>query len=210
MAVLIGKRAPLFEADAVVNGGEFVEKFSLEQFIGKKHVVFFFYPLDFTFVCPTELLAFQDKLAEFEKRNVAVVGCSVDSKFSHWAWLNTEKNQGGIKGVKYPIVSDLSKTISSNFDVLAGDWVYNEDGTIEFEGGPVAYRGLFLIDKQGIVRHQVINDLPLGRSVEEALRMVDALQFFEENGEVCPADWHKGDEGMKATANGVADYLSKH
>jgi peroxiredoxin 2/4 len=210
MAVLVGKKAPLFEADAVVNGGEFVEKFSLEQFIGKKHVVFFFYPLDFTFVCPTELLAFQDKLAEFEKRNVAVVGCSVDSKFSHWAWLNTEKNQGGIKGVKYPLVSDLTKTISFNFDVLAGDWAYNEDGSIEFDGGPVAYRGLFLIDKQGIVRHQVVNDLPLGRSVEEALRMVDALQFFEENGEVCPADWHKGDEGMKASSQGVAEYLSKH
>ena len=119
MAVLVGKKAPLFEADAVINGNDFVEKFSLEQFIGKKHVVFFFYPLDFTFVCPTELLAFQEKLAEFEKRNVAVVGCSIDSKFSHWAWLNTEKNNGGIKGVKYPIVSDLSKTISSNFDVLA-------------------------------------------------------------------------------------------
>ena len=210
MAVLVGRKAPLFEADAVVNGGEFVEKFSLEQFIGKKHVVFFFYPLDFTFVCPTELLAFQDKLAEFEKRNVAVVGCSVDSKFSHWAWLNTEKNQGGIKGVKYPIVSDLSKTISSNFEVLAGEWAYNEDSSLEFEGQPKAYRGLFLIDKQGIVRHQVVNDFPLGRSVEEALRMVDALQFFEENGEVCPADWHKGDEGMKESAQGVAEYLSKH
>jgi peroxiredoxin 2/4 len=210
MAVLVGRKAPLFEADAVVNGGEFVEKFSLEQFIGKKHVVFFFYPLDFTFVCPTELLAFQDNLAEFEKRNVGVVGCSTDSKYSHWAWLNTEKNNGGIKGVKYPIVSDLSKTISSNFDVLAGEWVYNEDGSIEFEGKPQAYRGLFLIDKQGIVRHQVVNDFPLGRSIDDALRMVDALQFFEENGEVCPADWHKGDEGMKETASGVADYLSKH
>jgi peroxiredoxin 2/4 len=210
MAVLVGKKAPLFEADAVVNGGEFVEKFSLEQFIGKKHVVFFFYPLDFTFVCPTEIIAFQDKLAEFEKRNVAVIGCSIDSKFSHWAWLNTEKNKGGIKGVTFPLVSDLSKTISANFDVLAGDWAYNEDGTIEFDGAPIAFRGLFLIDKQGIVRHQVVNDLPLGRSVDEALRMVDALQFFEENGEVCPANWHKGDVGMKATADGVADYLSKH
>jgi peroxiredoxin 2/4 len=210
MAVLVGKKAPLFEADAVVNGVEFIEKFSLEQFIGKKHVVFFFYPLDFTFVCPTELLAFQDKLAEFEKRNVAVVGCSIDSKFSHWAWLNTEKNNGGIKGVKYPIVSDLAKTISVNYDVLAGEWVYNEDGSIEFEGAAKAYRGLFLIDKQGVVRHQVVNDFPLGRSVEEALRMVDALQFFEENGEVCPADWHKGDEGMKESAQGVAEYLSKH
>jgi len=210
MAVLVGKKAPLFEADAVVNGGEFVEKFSLQQYIGKKHVIFFFYPLDFTFVCPTELLAFQEKLQEFEKRNVAVVGCSIDSKFSHWAWLNTEKNKGGIHGVKYPIVSDLSKTIAANFDVLAGEWIYNEDGTIEFDGVAQAYRGLFLIDKQGIVRHQVVNDFPLGRSIDEALRMVDALQFNEENGEVCPADWHKGDQGMKATSEGVASYLSNH
>jgi peroxiredoxin (alkyl hydroperoxide reductase subunit C) len=211
MAVLVGKKAPQFEADAVINGGEFVEKFSLAQYIGKKHVVFFFYPLDFTFVCPTEIIAFQDKLAEFEKRNVQVVGCSVDSKFSHWAWLNTEKKSGGIKGVTFPLVSDLSKTISENYDVLAGEWEYDEDEDyVEFNGEAVAYRGLFLIDKQGVVRHQVVNDLPLGRSVEEAIRMVDALQFFEENGEVCPADWHKGDEGMKATSEGVADYLSKH
>lgn len=210
MAVLVGKKAPLFEADAVINGGEFVEKFSLEQFIGKKHVIFFFYPLDFTFVCPTELIAFQDKIAEFEKRNCAVVACSIDSKFSHWAWLNLDRNKGGIKGVKYPIVSDITKTISANYDVLAGEYYSGENGNLEFEGGAVAFRGLFLIDKQGIVRHQVVNDLPLGRSVDEAIRMVDALQFFEENGEVCPADWHKGDEGMKATADGVASYLSKH
>jgi len=173
-------------------------------------VVFFFYPLDFTFVCPTEILAFQKKIHEFEKRNVAVVGCSVDSKFSHWAWLNTELNQGGIKGVKFPIVSDLSKTISENYDVLAGEYGYNDDGVSEFKGAPVAYRGLFLIDKDGIVRHQVVNDLPLGRSVDEVLRMVDALQHFEEHGEVCPADWHQGDDAMKADADGVADYLSKH
>ena len=210
MAVLVGKKAPLFEADAVVNGGEFVEKFSLEQFIGKKHVVFFFYPLDFTFVCPTEIIAFQDKMEEFDKRNVAVVGCSIDSKFSHWAWLNTPKNQGGIEGVKYPLVSDLSKTISENYDVLAGEYDYNEEGEMEFNGEAVAYRGLFLIDKQGVVRHQVVNDLPLGRSINEALRMIDALQFFEENGEVCPADWHAGDDAMVADAAGVADYLSKH
>ena len=211
MAVLVGKKAPQFEADAVINGGEFVEKFSLAQFIGKKHVVFFFYPLDFTFVCPTEIIAFQDKLGEFEKRNVQVVGCSVDSKFSHWAWLNTEKNAGGIKGVTFPLVSDLSKTISENYDVLAGEWEYDEEEDyVEFNGEAVAYRGLFLIDKQGVVRHQVVNDLPLGRSVDEALRMVDAIQFFEENGEVCPANWHKGDEGMKATSEGVAEYLSKH
>lgn len=210
MAVLVGKKAPLFEADAVINGGEFVEKFSLEQFIGKKHVVFFFYPLDFTFVCPTEIIAFQEKMEEFEKRNVAVVGCSVDSKFSHWAWLNTEKKDGGIKGVKFPLVSDLSKTISENFDVLAGEYEYNEDGEMEFDGDPVAYRGLFLIDKQGVVRHQVVNDLPLGRSIAEAIRMVDALQFYEENGEVCPADWHQGEEGMVDNAKGVASYLGKH
>lgn len=210
MSVLVGKKAPIFEAEAVINGGEFVEKFSLEQYIGKKYVIFFFYPLDFTFVCPTELIAFQDMIDEFEKRDVAVVGCSIDSNFSHWAWLNTEKNNGGIKGVKYPIVSDLSKTISANYDVLAGEYYTTEDGNLAFEGAPVAYRGLFLIDKEGTVRHQVVNDLPLGRSVDEALRMVDALEFFEKNGEVCPANWHKGDEGMKATFDGVADYLSKH
>jgi peroxiredoxin 2/4 len=211
MSVLVGKKAPHFEADAVVNGGEFVEKFSLAQYIGKKHVVFFFYPLDFTFVCPTEIIAFQDKLGEFEKRNVAVVGCSVDSKHSHWAWLNTEKNKGGIKGITYPLVADLSKTIAENYDVLAGEYEYNEDDDeMEFKGEAQAFRGLFLIDKQGIVRHQVVNDMPLGRSVDEAIRMVDALQFFEENGEVCPANWHKGDDGMTESHDGVADYLSKH
>jgi len=210
MAVLVGKKAPLFEADAVVNGGEFVEKFSLDQYIGKKHVIFFFYPLDFTFVCPTELLSFQEKLEEFENRNVAVVGCSTDSKFSHWAWLNTDVKDGGIKGVKFPLVADNSKTIAENFDVLAGDYDYNEDGEMEFEGAPVAYRGLFLIDKQGVVRHQVVNDDPLGRSIDEALRMVDALQFFEEHGQVCPANWEKGEDGIATTSEGVADYLGKN
>jgi len=209
MSVLVGKKAPHFTADAVVNGGEFVENFSLDQFIGKKHVLFFFYPLDFTFVCPTEIIAFQEKISEFEKRNVAVIGCSIDSKFSHWAWLNTEVKNGGIKGVKFPLISDLSKTISKNYDVLAGDYDFNEDDEFIFKGGPIAYRGLFLIDKQGIVRHQVVNDLPLGRSTDEALRMVDALQFFEENGEVCPANWNKGKEGMKPTHEGVAEFLSK-
>ncbi|MCD4680765.1 MAG: peroxiredoxin [Bacteroidales bacterium] len=210
MSVLVGKKAPLFEADAVINGSEFVEKFSLEQYIGKKHVIFFFYPLDFTFVCPTEIIAFQKKMDEFEKRNVAVVGCSVDSKFSHWSWLNTELKDGGIKGVKFPLVSDLSKTISENFDVLAGEYDYNENGEMVFNGDAVAYRGLFLIDIQGTVRHQLVNDLPLGRSIDEALRMVDALQYFEENGEVCPADWHPGEDAMKATQEGVASYLDTH
>lgn len=210
MGVLVGKKAPLFEAEAVVNGGEFVEKFSLEQYIGKRYVLFFFYPLDFTFVCPTEILAFQERLADFEERNVAVVGCSVDSKFSHWAWLNTELKAGGIKGVKFPLVSDLSKTIAQNYDVLAGEYEYNsEDDVIDFDGEAVAYRGLFLIDKQGVVRHQIVNDLPLGRSVDEAIRMVDALQCFEENGEVCPANWHKGEETMKPTHDGVSGYLAK-
>ncbi len=210
MSVLVGKKAPLFEANAVVNGGEFVEKFSLEQYIGKKHVIFFFYPMDFTFVCPTEILAFQERMEDFEKRNVAVVGCSVDSQFSHWAWLNTEKNDGGIKGVKYPLVSDFSKTISENFDVLAGTYEINEDGESDFDGEPVAYRGLFLIDKQGVVRHQIVNDLPLGRSIDEAIRMVDALQFFEEHGEVCPANWKPGEDTIVADSDGIAKYLSEH
>lgn len=209
MAVLVGKKAPYFEADAVIDG-QFEEKFSLQQYIGKKHVIFFFYPLDFTFVCPTEIIAFQERMDEFESRNVAVVGCSIDSKFSHWAWVNTPRDNGGIQGVKYPLVSDLAKTISSNYDVLAGEFVYNEDGEMEFNGEPVAYRGLFLIDKQGVVRHQIVNDLPLGRSIDEALRMIDALQHFEENGEVCPANWKQGDEAMLATHEGVSGYLSKH
>jgi peroxiredoxin (alkyl hydroperoxide reductase subunit C) len=209
MAVLVGKKAPLFSATAVVNGGEIVNDFSLEQYLGKKYVVFFFYPADFTFVCPTELLAFQDKLKEFEKRKVAVVGCSVDSEFSHWKWLQTELKDGGIRGVKYPLVSDLSKTISENYDVLAGNYDYSENGDIIFIGNPKAYRGLFLIDKEGVVRHQTVNDMPLGRSVNETLRMVDALQFVEENGEVCPADWHKGDKALKESQKSVSEYLSK-
>lgn len=210
MAVLVGKKAPSFKAEAVINGGDFATDFSLDQFVGKKNVVFFFYPLDFTFVCPTELHAFQAKLAEFEKRNTAVVGCSVDSKFSHWAWLNTPKDKGGIQGVTYPLVSDLSKSIAENYDVLAGHYDVDEDGNAIFDGAPQAYRGLFLIDKKGVVRHQVVNDFPLGRSVDETLRMVDALNFTEEHGEVCPADWKEGKDALKADSAGIADYLAKH
>jgi peroxiredoxin (alkyl hydroperoxide reductase subunit C) len=210
MGVLVGKKAPAFSAAAVVNGGEIIEGYSLEQFLGKKYVVFFFYPSDFTFVCPTELLAFQSRIREFEERNVAVVSCSVDSKFSHWIWLQTEQSDGGIKGVRYPLVSDLDKTISENYDVLAGDYEYSEDGDVTFSGDPRSYRGLFLIDKNGIVRHQTVNDMPLGRSVSETLRMVDALQFIEENGEVCPADWKKGERGMKETQESVVEYLSRN
>ncbi len=208
MGVLTGKKAPYFKTDAVINGSEIVTNFSLEQYIGKKHVVFFFYPADFTFVCPTEIIAFQNKVEEFEKRNVAVVGCSVDSAFSHWKWLQTEQKDGGIKGVKFPLVADLSKTISENYDVLAGEYDINEENESVFKGIPQAYRGLFLIDKNGIVRHQVVNDMPLGRSVEETIRMIDALQFYEENGEVCPADWHKGDKAIKETQDSIADYLA--
>ncbi len=209
MSVLVGKRAPVFWAPAVVNGHEIVEKFSLDDYLGKKYVVFFFYPADFTFVCPTELHAFQEKLAEFEKRNTAVVACSTDSAFSHWKWLSTPKNEGGIKGVTYPIVVDQTLTISMDYDVLAGGFDYDEEGRTVFQGDPQAYRGLFLIDKAGIVRHQVVNDMPLGRSVEEALRVIDALQFTEENGEVCPANWHKGEKGLAATQEGISSYLSE-
>ena len=210
MNTLVGKKAPVFSSKAVVNGSEIVDGFSLSRYQGEKYVVFFFYPLDFTFVCPTEIIAFQDKLAEFEKRGVAVVGCSIDSEYSHWAWLNTEKKNGGIKGVKFPLVSDLSKTISMNYGVLAGEYDYNENDEAVFSGEPVAFRGLFLIDKAGVVRHALINDLPLGRNVDEAIRMVDALQHFEEYGEVCPANWRPGDDAMNATAEGVASYLAKH
>ncbi len=208
MSVLVGKKAPVFKTEAVIDGNQIVENYSLDQYLGKKHVLFFFYPADFTFVCPTELLAFQDKIKEFEDRNVAIVGCSVDSAFSHWKWLQTELNDGGIKGVKYPLVADLSKTISENYDVLAGHYDYTEHGESIFNGTPQAYRGLFLIDKEGIVRHQIVNDMPLGRSVDEALRMIDALQFFEENGEVCPANWKKGDKALKPTQESIANYLS--
>jgi peroxiredoxin 2/4 len=209
MSVLVGKKAPKFKTTAVIKGGEIVENFSLDQYLGKKYVIFYFYPADFTFVCPTEIIAFQDKIAEFENRNVAVVGCSTDTEFSHWKWLQTELKDGGIKGVKYPLVADASKTISENYDVLAGEWDYTDEGESVFVGTPRAYRGLFLIDKQGIVRHQVVNDMPIGRSIDEALRIVDALQFFEENGEVCPADWHKGDKGIKETQEGIASFLAK-
>lgn len=214
MTMLVGKKAPHFSADAVINGGEFEENFSLSQYEGKKYVLFFFYPLDFTFVCPTEIIAFQERIADFEARNVQVVGCSVDSKFSHWAWLNTPKNKGGIEGVKYPLVADVNKTIATNYGVLAGRYTYNDFDQLEWIGdngeNAVAYRGLFLIDKNGLVRHQVVNDMPLGRSIDEALRMIDALQFFEDKGEVCPANWQRGKDGMNATAEGVAHYLGSH
>jgi len=209
MSVLVGKKAPSFKSTAVVNGHDIFENFSLQQYIGKKYVIFFFYPADFTFVCPTEIIAFQDKIKEFEKINTAVVGCSVDSEFSHWKWLQTEPKEGGIKGVKYPLVSDQSKTISENYDVLAGRLDIDDNGNTAFDGIPRAYRGLFLIDKEGIVRHQVVNDMPLGRNIDEALRMVEALQFNEENGEVCPANWHPGKKALKPTQKGVAEYLGK-
>ena len=210
MGVLVGKKAPSFKAAAVVNGFEIVNDFSLDQYLGKNHVLFFFYPKDFTFVCPSELHAFQAKLAEFEARGVKVVACSTDTEESHWGWLQVPKNKGGIEGVKYPIVADTSKTISEAFGVLAGEYEYDMEGNLTATGPMIAYRGLFLIDKEGTVMHQLVNMFPLGRNVDEALRMVDALQFFEENGEVCPANWQKGDDGMKASFDGVANYLSAH
>lgn len=210
MITLVGKKAPAFKASAVVGGGEIVTNFSLEQYVGKKYVVFFFYPKDFTFVCPTELHAFQEKLAEFEKRNCAVVACSTDTEQSHWGWLQMEKKHGGIKGVTYPVVADTTKTIASNYGVLTGEYDINEHGELVATGSMIAYRGLFLIDKHGVVRHLLVNDLPLGRNVDEALRMVDALDFNEVNGEVCPANWNQGKEGLKANHEGIAEYLSKH
>lgn len=192
MGLLVGKLAPEFKAKAVT-GNRIVENFSLLHYRGK-YVVFFFYPLDFTFVCPTEIHAFHEKLEEFEKRNAQVVGCSVDSAFTHHAWLNTPKHKGGIEGVDFPLVSDLNKTIAKDYDVL-----------IPHEG--IAYRGLFLIDREGIVRHQIINDLPLGRSVEETLRILDALIYFERHGEVCPANWQNGKKTMKPTQEGLESYF---
>lgn len=207
---LVGKKAPAFNAPAVIDGEEIVEAFSLEQYIGEKEVMFFWYPKDFTFVCPTEILAFQEALAEFEKRGVQVVGASCDTEETHLAWLMTPKENGGIEGVTYPLVADASKTVANNFGVLAGDWNYNEAGQLIFEGAPVAYRGTFYIDKEGIVRHETINDLPLGRNIQEMIRIVDAWQHVQTHGEVCPANWEEGKDAMSATRDGVADYLSNH
>jgi len=210
MSVLVGKKAPNFSAQAVVNGGEFVSNYTLEQFIGKKPVLLFFYPKDFTFVCPTELFAFQNALSEFESRNCAVVACSTDTEQSHWGWLQMPKNEGGIKGITYPIIADTSKTIAENFGVLAGDYELDENDNMCATGPMIAYRGLFLIDKSGTVQHQIVNNFPLGRNVDEALRMVDALQHFEENGEVCPANWSKGKESMKESHDSVENYLANN
>ncbi|MEX2593682.1 MAG: peroxiredoxin [Anditalea sp.] len=206
---LVGKKAPLINAPAVIDGEEIVENFSLDQYIGNKDVIFFFYPKDFTFVCPTEIIAFQEKLEEFEKRGVAVVGASCDTEESHLAWLGTPRDQGGISGITYPIVADPAKTIAHNFGVLAGDWNYNEEGELSYQGLPVAYRATFLIDKEGVVRHETVNDLPLGRNIDEMLRLVDALRHVEKFGEVCPANWEEGKEAMEATKEGVSSYLSK-
>ena len=210
ITTLVGKQAPSFKAKAVINGGEFINDFSLEQYIGKKTVVFFFYPKDFTFVCPTELFAFQEKLSEFEKRNTVVVACSTDTEQSHWGWLQMPKKLGGIQGVTYPVVADTDKTISSNYGVLFGDYFTDEYGQLKATGPMIAFRGLFIINKKGIVRHMLVNDLPLGRSVDEAIRMVDSIQFNEENGEVCPANWTKGKTALKDTHEGVAEYLATH
>jgi len=189
--VLIGKKAPAIKSQAVT--GELISDFDLSHYLGK-YVVLFFYPLDFTFVCPTELHAFQERLKDFEHRGAALVGCSIDSCFSHAAWLRTPKSTGGIQGISYPIISDIHKTVARNYDVLKED-----------EG--IAYRGLFLIDREGIVRHQLVNDLPLGRSVDEVLRIVDALIFHEKHGEVCPANWKSGSKSMKPTEQGLAEFF---
>lgn len=188
---LVGKKAPEFKAKAVVKTQ--IVEMNLSDYIGK-YVVFFFYPLDFTFVCPTELHAFQEKLGEFEKRGAQLIGCSIDSCYSHAAWLNTPKAKGGIEGIAYPIVSDIHKSISRAYEVLKED-----------EG--IAYRGLFLIDRNGIVRHQLVNDLPLGRSVDEVIRLLDALIFHEKHGEVCPANWKSGSKAMKPTDQGLVEYF---
>lgn len=193
MSVLVGKQAPDFTATAVMADGSMKADFSLSDFKGK-YVVLFFYPLDFTFVCPTELIAFSKRIQEFESRDVQVIGCSIDSQFTHAAWRNTPVDEGGIGAVTYPLVADVKHEICRAYDV-------------EFEDAGVAFRGSFLIDKDGKVHHQVVNDLPLGRNVDEMLRMIDALQFTEKYGEVCPAGWNKGDEGMKADAAGVSSYL---
>jgi len=195
MSVQIQKPAPDFTATAVMPDNSFNESFRLSDYQGK-YVILFFYPPDFTFVCPSEILAFNEKLEEFKARNVEPISVSVDSHFSHWAWKNTPVEKGGIGNVQFPMVSDLTKKISRDYGVLLDE--------------TVSLRGLFLIDRRGVVRHALINDLPLGRNVDEAIRMVDALQFTEEHGEVCPANWSKGKIGMKPTAEGVAHYLAEN
>ena len=197
MGVLVGREAPDFKAAAVLGDGEIVDEFHFKSATKGKYAVVFFYPLDFTFVCPSELIAFDHRLDEFTKRNVEVIGVSIDSHFTHNAWRNTAINDGGIGPVRYTMVADMSHKICQAYDV-------------QTPGGDVAFRGSFLIDKEGVVRHQVVNDLPLGRNIDEMLRMIDALQFTEEHGEVCPAGWKGGDSGMKATPEGVADYLSSN
>jgi len=196
VGVLVGKQAPDFTAPAVLGDGTIVDEFNFASAVKGKYAVVFFYPLDFTFVCPSELIAFDHRLDEFKKHNVEVIGVSIDSHFTHNAWRNTPVNEGGIGAVRYPLVADMTHAICKAYDV-------------ESEGG-VAFRGSFLIDRAGIVRHQVVNDLPLGRNIDEMLRMVDALQFTEEHGEVCPAGWHQGDKGMKDTPQGVAEYLAEN
>jgi peroxiredoxin (alkyl hydroperoxide reductase subunit C) len=195
MAVLVGKKAPDFTATTVLGNNE-ITNITFSEFTKGKYAVVFFYPLDFTFVCPSELIAFDHRLEEFRARNVEVLGVSIDSQFTHLAWKNTPVDKGGIGQVGYPMVADIKHEICRAYDV-------------ESEGG-VAFRGSFLIDREGIVRHQVVNDLPLGRNIDEMLRMVDALQFTEEHGEVCPAGWSKGKAGMRANPAGVADYLAKN
>ena len=190
---LIGKPAPTFSVNAVVSG-EIVSEFSLNAYRGK-YVIFFFYPLDFTFVCPTELHAFEERIDEFKERNTQIVACSVDSCYTHLAWLRTPKSKGGIEGVSFPLVADLNKSISEEYGVLMPE-----------EG--IAMRGLFLLDKEGVIRHQVINDLPLGRSVDETLRTLDALISFNEHGEVCPANWKTGSRRMKPTKEGLEVYFA--
>ena len=207
IGTLVGKKAPDFSAPAIINGHQIVEDFSLSQFFGKKYVVLFFYPKDFTFVCPTELHAFQGALERFEKFSTQIIACSTDSEASHYGWLQQPKNQGGIQGVTYPLVADINKTIAANYGVLAGEYYYDDNGLLQAEGNMVAYRGLFLIDKNGIVQHQVVNNMPLGRSVEETLRMVQALQHFEQFGEVCPMDWHAGEKAMKPDYEGLSTYF---
>jgi peroxiredoxin (alkyl hydroperoxide reductase subunit C) len=194
--MIVTNKAPDFTATAVLGNNQIVEDFNLMENLGEKGAVLFFYPLDFTFVCPSELIAFDHRLKEFEDRGVQVIGCSVDSQFSHFAWKNTPVNEGGIGQVKYPLVADLNKQIARDYDVLLNE--------------SVALRGSFLIDADGTVRHAVVNDLPLGRNIDEMLRMIDAMLFTNEFGEVCPAGWVKGDEGMKADTEGVAEYLGKH
>ncbi|TAE03946.1 MAG: peroxiredoxin [Bacteroidetes bacterium] len=207
---LVNKSAPIFRATAVVDAEKIVQDFSLTQFLGKKEVLFFFYPKDFSLICPTEMLAFQDRIEDFEKRNVALVACSTDSEEVHLAWLNTQNDRGGIWGVEYPLVADFSKTIADSFGILGGNYSHDSKGKLIFEGDCMPLRATFLIDKEGIIRHESVNHFQIARNIDDYLRIIDVWQHSQKSEEICPANWVLGEDTFENSKDGLTDYLSTH